>query len=53
MENNDPYEKKIPVQEEDIDDLEKYIEKKKIQNEALKKIMDKLNSPEKHKTINN
>jgi hypothetical protein len=49
MENNDSLKKKIPVQEDGIDDLEKYIEKKKIQNEVLKKIMDKLNSPEKHK----
>jgi len=49
MKNNDSHEKKIPVKEDGIDDLEKYIEKKRIQNKTLKKIVDLLNSPETHK----
>lgn len=44
MAKKDSQEKKIPVYEEGIDDLEQFIEKKKIQNEALKKIIEKLNS---------
>lgn len=32
-----------------VDDLSQFIEKKRIQNEALKKIVDKLNSNEKYK----
>jgi len=30
----------------EVDELNLFIEKKRIQNEALKKIVDKLNSPE-------
>jgi hypothetical protein len=33
----------------EVDELNLFIEKKRIQNEALKKIVDKLNSPEEHK----
>jgi hypothetical protein len=35
--------------QDEMDNLYRFIEKKKIQNEALKKIVDKFNSPEKHK----
>lgn len=35
--------------QDEMDDLNRFIEKKRIQNEALKKIVDKLNSSEKHK----
>jgi len=34
---------------EEIDELNVFIEKKRIQNKALKKIVDKLNSKEDHK----
>ena len=44
MINKDSQKKKVPVHEDGIDDLEQFIEKKKIQNEALKKIIEKINS---------
>lgn len=35
--------------QDEMAELTRFIEKKRIQNAALKKIVDKLNSPEKHK----
>lgn len=37
--------KKLPKKEDNIDELEQFIEKKKIQNEALKKIIETINKP--------
>ncbi len=41
--------KKNQSSEEEFDELQDFIKKKKIQNDALKKIIDKLHSPEIHK----
>ena len=46
--------KKIPPENasdsvSEVDDLNLFIKKKRIQNEALKKIVDNLNSAEEHK----
>jgi len=45
MAKSDPLKKKVLTKEENIDDLEKFIEKKKIQNETLKKILETINQP--------
>lgn len=44
--------KKQQTKDDEIEELKTFIEKKKIQNEALKKIMDRLNSSEKQKNEN-
>jgi len=53
MAENKKLEKKDQLQKEDeIEELKSFINKKKIQNDALKKIMDKLNATQKHKNEN-
>lgn len=47
MTKKDSQKQKRDKEQDNIDDLEQFIEKKKIQNEALKKIIEKINTVQK------
>lgn len=44
MANKDIPQKKISKEDDKLDDLEIFIQKKKIQNKALKKIIERINT---------
>ena len=52
MSKKDIQKKKVHKEKDDIDDLEQFIEKKKIQNKALKKIIERINTSNRNITDN-
>lgn len=53
MAKRDLQKKKISKEENHIDDLEVFIQKKKTQNEALKKIIERINTTKKNSNTDN
>lgn len=53
MAKKEPQKNKISREEDHIDELEIFIQKKKTQNEALKKIIERINTTKKNSNTDN
>lgn len=53
MAKKEPQKNKINREEDHIDELEIFIQKKKTQNEALKKIIERINTTKKNSNTDN